>query len=86
MLSLRGRYIKINAKSITVDLHIIKWQKHISKILKSWHAKTVQKDLNKRFYQTVLGTPEDLVVKSKLSPSSDSVALRQLNPIHKEGP
>ena len=30
--------------------------------------------------------PGDLVGKSKLSPSSDSVALRQLNPIHKKEP
>ena len=29
--------------------------------------------------------PGDLVVKSKLSPGSDSAALIQLNPIHKRG-
>ena len=32
------------------------------------------------------GTPRDVVVKSKLSPLSGTVALRHLNPIHKEGP
>ena len=33
----------------------------------------------------VAGFSEELVVKIKLSPRSGSVALRQLNPIHKKG-
>ena len=32
------------------------------------------------------GTPGDLVVKKQLSPRDCSVALRQLNPIHKKEP
>ena len=39
-----------------------------------------------RLIKCVSGTPGDRVVKSKLSPRSGSVALRQLNPIHKKGP
>ena len=39
-----------------------------------------------RSIKWVPGTPGDLVVKSKLSPHSGSVALRQLNTIHKKGP
>ena len=31
------------------------------------------------------GTPRDVVVKSKLSPRSGTVALRQLKPIYKKG-
>ena len=34
----------------------------------------------------VPGTPQEWVVKIKLSLQSGSVALRQLNPIHKKGP
>ena len=34
----------------------------------------------------VPGIPGDFVVKSILSPRSGSIALRQLNPIHKKGP
>ena len=30
-------------------------------------------------------TPDEWMVKSKLSPRSDFAALRQLNPIHKKG-
>ena len=37
------------------------------------------------FIKWVPETPGDQVVKSKLSPCSGSVALRQLNPIHKKG-
>ena len=37
------------------------------------------------FIKWVLGPSGTLVVKSKLSPRSGSVALRQLNTIHKEG-
>ena len=39
-----------------------------------------------RSIKWVSGTPGDWVVKSKLSPRSDSVALRQLNPIYKKRP
>ena len=34
----------------------------------------------------VLGTPGDLMVKSKLSPRTGSVVLKQFNPIHKKRP
>ena len=33
----------------------------------------------------MIGENGILVVKSKLSPCSDSAALRQLNPVHKKG-
>ena len=39
-----------------------------------------------RSIKGVPGPLGDLVVKSKLSPLSCSVALRQLNPVHKKGP
>ena len=38
-----------------------------------------------RSIKGVVGTPRNRVVKSKLSPRSGSVALRQLNLIHKRG-
>ena len=39
-----------------------------------------------RSTKSVPGSPGDLVLKSKLSLRSGSVALRQLNPIHKKEP
>ena len=40
----------------------------------------------KIFLKLYSGISENLVVKSRLPPQSDSVALRDLSPIHKNGP
>ena len=38
------------------------------------------------FMKWVPGTPGELKLEGELSPCSGSVALKQLNPIHKKGP
>ena len=48
--------------------------------------KSTQLFIPLRSIECVPVTPGDLVIKSKLSPYRGSVALRQLNPIHKKGP
>ena len=57
-----------------------------SQVQNQWMApRTTQPFIPQRSVKWIPESPETLVVKHKLSPRSESTALRQVNPMHKKG-